>query len=168
MSEVSAAIESEKTILGAILLDNSSLRAIRDILMPSDFAVDFHQAIYEAMIRLYKKHHAVDIPMLVDDFQMAGLETSYLYKLANECPSTNNIKAHAEIVREKSVQRQLKQSMQEVSGFLKLPDHTDFLAEYLEKAAANLRNHDFDDLALISLLVEITNAVAQAIAFLKS
>jgi replicative DNA helicase len=171
MSMIIPATESEKTILGAILLDNSSLRVIWDIIRPCDFAFDFHQALYEAIFRLHKKHNLVDIPMLIDELQIAPLEASYLYELANKCPSTNNIKAHAEIVREKSVQRQLASTIKDVHQLMKIEEpvekQKDLLADYLEEVAVNLRENEIDDLELISLLVDITKAFSGSLQVMK-
>jgi replicative DNA helicase len=171
MSMIIPATESEKTILGAMLLDNSSLRAIRDIVMPNDFAYGFHQAIYEAMIRLHGKHKVVDIPMLLDDLQISGEDAEYIYRLSNDCPSINNVKAHAEIVREKSVQRQLASTIKDVHQRRKIEEpvekQKDLLADYLEEVAVNLRENEIDDLELISLLVDITKAFSGTLQVMK-
>jgi replicative DNA helicase len=101
---VKPATESEKTILGALFLDPSLFDSVDKILCPADFFDAFHQEIYEAIRDVNKARGTFDIAMVCDH---ANFIPDYLLMLSVECASTSNIVAHAEIVREKSVQRQL-------------------------------------------------------------
>jgi len=101
---VTPAIESEKMVLGALLLDGPLYNVVKTMLCPMDFSDPERQEIYAAISDLFKKHGCFDMAMLVDE--MPSME-ELLYKLANECCSTANIEAHASIIREKSVQRTL-------------------------------------------------------------
>ncbi len=168
MSRIRPAIESEKTILGAILLDNSVVRDIADKLCPKDFDIYFHEEIFESMIRLHKKHGCVDVPMIVGDLNLNQEHEGYVYELANGCPSTRNVKAHADIVREKSIQRKLLEVSQEIKQQRheqrnQKVSQIDHLASFLEESAAELRATEIDDMYLISLLVEITKGFAEAV-----
>lgn len=160
MSHITPATESEKTILGAILIDNSVLRTLSDRLCPFDFAFEFHQLIFNAMIKIFNRHHAVDVPMLIDELKITDEDEAYIYQLANECPSTANVKAHADIVREKSVQRQLL----DVAGSMKVQkrrkvSQKDHLIAYLEEQTEEIRNSDkLDAHDLHCILFEISKA----------
>lgn len=104
--QIRPAIECEKTLLGALILDSSLLSVIKDKIAPPDFSDGFHQAIYESMLNLALKHKDFDIAMIINDLELEDDE-AYLFELANNCPSTKNIEAHADIIREKSVQMKL-------------------------------------------------------------
>jgi replicative DNA helicase len=164
MKHVKPALESEKTILGAILLDNGVVRDIADKLCPKDFDIYFHEELFESIIRLHKKHGVVDVPMLVDDLKLNSEHEGYVYELANSCPSVANVKSHADIVREKSVQRTLLEVANELkeqrNEKVKQIEH---LASFLEECAAEIRATKITDIYLISLLVEITKGFAASI-----
>lgn len=104
MLSITPATESEKTVLGALLLDSPLYNIVKNMLCPMDFSDPARQEIYAAINDLFKKHGCFDMAMLVDE--MPPMQ-ELLYQLANECVSTANIEAHAIIIREKSVQRQL-------------------------------------------------------------
>ena len=181
MTHVSPATESEKTILGAILLDNNVLRGIADKLCSCDFAYKFHQLIFENMINIFNKHHVVDVPMLIDQLKITDEDEAYIYRLANECPSTANVKAHADIIREKSVQRELQKAARSSTSTLErliaskkiveieeeFMPQKEMLASFLEETAQEIRSTDVDALYLVSVLVEITKAVSGSIQVLE-
>ena len=99
-----SAFESEKTLIGALLLDASCYVVVKDMLCPTDFFDPYHQQIFDTIRKVYAARGVFDIAMVCDQGEF---EPNYLLALANECCSTANIRAHAEIIREKSVQRQL-------------------------------------------------------------
>lgn len=105
---ITPATESERTIIGGLLLDPTLYPEIKVKLAPSDFYYEDLQEIYKAMGDLFCKHQCFDIPMIMMILDSKGdWDEEGLYELANNCVSTANIKAHADIVLEKSVQRQL-------------------------------------------------------------
>jgi replicative DNA helicase len=174
------ATESEKTILGAILLDNTVLRLIADRLCPGDFSFELHQILFKKMIDIFNKHKVVDVPMLVDRLKITDEDEAYIYRLANECPSTANVKAHADIIREKSVQRQLvgvsknsrslleRLSEDEREEFEKdYVPQKEILASFLEATAEKIRCTDIDNVYLISILVEINKAFSRSVQVMK-
>ena len=100
-------VESEKSVLGALLLDNTAFSKVHKILCANDFTISFHQEIFESMTLLHRKFKSFDVPMIVEDLGISKEHEKYVYELANNCASVVNVKAYAEILREKSVQRQL-------------------------------------------------------------
>ncbi len=104
---IKPAIESEKAVLGGLLLDNTLFVGLNQQLCPEDFDLYFHKEIFASMCKLIGKHKKFDVAMIIDDLEVSQEQQPYIYELANTCASTANIKAHADIMREKSVQRQL-------------------------------------------------------------
>jgi replicative DNA helicase len=112
-------LEAERSVLGGILLDNEVLHEIAQFLTPEDFYRDAHQLIYRAINELYSLGKAVDAVTLADELirrdqfkQIGGDEI--LLEIANSVPHAANAKFHAEIVRQKSIMRQLIQSSTEI------------------------------------------------------
>src|SRR6201998_2241862 len=100
--------EAERSILGAVLLDNHSLNAAVEKLRSEDFFLPQHRHIFERMIQLAEKQQAIDVITLMDDLSRRGdLESAggvaYLSQLADGLPRATNVEHYARIVKEKSV-----------------------------------------------------------------
>ena len=105
-------LEAERSILGAILLDNNALNAAVEKLKPEDFFHDHHRRIYQQMITLGETQQAIDLVTLTDQLQRAGeLESSggpaYIAQLMDGVPHVTNVEHYARIVKEKALLRGL-------------------------------------------------------------
>lgn len=109
--EFRPAIECEKTLLGGLLLDCTKFEIVKDALCINDFYMVGHQNIFKAICEVQHKRGSFDIAMVADHGE---LNIDYLYELSLVCPSTANLKAHADIIREKSVQRMLIECSKEI------------------------------------------------------
>ncbi|MGL6030501.1 MAG: replicative DNA helicase [Legionella sp.] len=104
--------EAEQSIIGGLMLDNQVWDKISSKLCDTDFYRTEHRILFRAVQALAKKEQPFDVVTLLDTLKSnnelddAGGET-YLFELANNTPSVANVNAYADIVREKSVQRQL-------------------------------------------------------------
>lgn len=105
-------IEAEQAIIGGLMLDNQAWDKVNVVVTETDFYLTEHRMIYQALTDLAKRDHPFDVITVLENLKSnqhladAGGET-YLFELANNTPSVANIRAYADIVREKSVQRQL-------------------------------------------------------------
>jgi len=105
-------VEAEQSILGGLMLDNQVWDKISTKLCETDFYRTEHRILFRAIIDLSRKEQPFDVVTLLDALKShnalddAGGE-AYLFELANNTPSVANVTAYADIVREKSVQRQL-------------------------------------------------------------
>src|ERR1700726_5035741 len=105
-------LEAERSILGAIILDNHALNAAIEKIRSEDFFLSQHRQIFERMIQLGEKQQAIDVVTLMDDLTRRGeLESAggvaYLSKLADGLPRVTNVEHYARIVKEKAVLRSL-------------------------------------------------------------
>ncbi len=117
-------MEAEQAVLGGLILDNSAWDQVADRVNEDDFHLFNHRLIFRAISELVDKHQIFDVLTLSDFLrQKSEIENTnvlaYLGTLANDIPSASNIKAYADIVREKSVFRQLVQVGNDIaaSGF---------------------------------------------------
>jgi replicative DNA helicase len=105
-------LEAERGVLGAILLNNDVLHDIVSFLEAPDFYRDAHQVLYKTICELYDLGKAVDAVTLADElirreqFEAIGGD-EMLAEILNSVPHAANAKYHADIVRQKSVSRQL-------------------------------------------------------------
>jgi len=110
--------ETERVILGAILVNNQLLHQVSDKLVPDDFFLKNHRIIFRAMIQLYQDNLPIDEITVRD--ALAGLQleepitTASLLLLSEGFPRLENVSQYIEIFREKSVFRRLIQRSQEI------------------------------------------------------
>lgn len=102
--------EAERSVLGAILLDNQKLDVALDKLKAEDFFQDNHKRIFAQMIELSELQQPIDLVTLVNRLQRTNeLESvggaAYLSQLVDGVPRITNVDHYARIVKEKSVLR---------------------------------------------------------------
>src|SRR5215213_866801 len=104
--------ELEEAVLGAIMLEKGAFDTVIEILKPECFYVDSHQRIFKAMQGLANKSQPIDILTVVEELRMREeLDLVggpyYVTKLTNSVVSSANIEAHARIILQKFIQREL-------------------------------------------------------------
>jgi replicative DNA helicase len=107
-----ASVEAERSILGAILLDNHSYNEAAERLRAEDFSLDSHRRIYSRMAELIDAHRAVDIVTLWEELARrkegeAVGGVAYLASLTEGLPRRPSIEEYVRIVKDKSLGRQL-------------------------------------------------------------
>lgn len=114
-------IQAEQAVLGGLLLDNQAWDIVSFKLCEADFYRTEHRLLYVAITDLTRKNQPFDVVTLLDilkstnQLDPAGGE-AYLFELANNTPSVANVAAYADIIREKSVHRQLIAVAQEIAN----------------------------------------------------
>ena len=113
--------ELEEAVLGAIMLEKSAFDTVTEILKPECFYVEANQLIYRAMQGLQQKSMPIDILTVVEELKMREQLDMvggpyYVTKLTNAVVSTANIDAHARIVLQKFIQRELIRISGEIIG----------------------------------------------------
>lgn len=123
-------LEAERSLLGSMLLDNTSTDDIITMVISDDFYLPQHRVIFTAIAELYNKDKPCDILTLTDylttmkRLESAGGE-SYIYEIANATPSVANIKAYAQIVKERSVIRKILSTASEITSLAYNPEGKD-------------------------------------------
>jgi len=134
-------IDAEKSLLGAVLIDEETLADITEHVTQKDFYEKRHGMIYDAMMRLYEKRKPVDLLTLTDELKRKKeLEdvggSAYLTELTNYVPTSAHAESYAEIVAQKAVRRRLIRASSEISemGF----DEESSTQELLQQAEQEL------------------------------
>jgi replicative DNA helicase len=107
-----ASIDAERSILGAILLDNHAYNEAAEKLVAADFALESHQRIFSRIGELMDASRAVDIVTLAEELakrkeveSIGGV--AYLASLTEGLPRRLSIEEYIRIVKDKSLLRQL-------------------------------------------------------------
>ncbi|MFN7551530.1 MAG: DnaB-like helicase N-terminal domain-containing protein, partial [Pseudomonadota bacterium] len=114
-------LEAEQAVLGGLMLAPEAWDRVADKLREEDFHRRDHQLIFRAIGELAQRGRPCDAVTLGEWFETNGLAEQvggarYVIELANATPSAANIAAYADIVREKSVLRQLIDAGTRIAG----------------------------------------------------
>jgi replicative DNA helicase len=106
------AIEAERAVLGAVLIDGEAINKVLDLLDESSFYRESHRRVFSAMIALYERSEAIDVITIADEMARVGtLEASggrlYLASLLDEVATSANVTYHAGLVLEKALLRRM-------------------------------------------------------------
>jgi replicative DNA helicase len=107
-----SALESERSLLGSLLIDRESVIKISDIVTRNDFYDDNHWVIYEAILELYKKNKPIDLVTVSEALSGRGeldlvWGNSYLAELTIAVPTSSHVFEYAQIVKSKALLRRL-------------------------------------------------------------
>ena len=135
------AIELEKAVLGALMIDNESLSDAIDSLQAEYFYAPKHQKIFEAIVNLFNNTQPVDILTVSEELkrmemfkEIGGL--GYISELTNNVSSSSNTEFHARIIAEKFIKRSLINISRKISNDA-FDDSVDIF-DLLNDAEANL------------------------------
>ena len=110
VSTLPANVEAERSILGAILLDNFAYNQAAEHLRTEDFSLDSHRRIYARMVELAESSRPIDMITLIEelernkDLQAIG-HVAYVSSLVEGVPERPSIEHYVKIVRDKALLR---------------------------------------------------------------
>src|SRR5450755_730162 len=105
-------IEAEQSLLGGLMLDSAAWDQVGDRVSAEDFYRQDHRLIFEAIAGLVNRAQPCDAVTISVHLESQGVldqagGLSYLGSLARDTPTAANIRAYADIVRERAVLREL-------------------------------------------------------------
>ncbi len=128
-------LESESSVIGALMLDKDAILKIADMLQPEDFYHPKHKKIYEAIIDLFENGDPIDILTVTNKLkeknqikEIGG--SDYLTELMDKVPTSAHVDHYAKIVKENKVRRDLVRASSKINE--EAFEHSDF-EELLDK-----------------------------------
>jgi len=120
-------IEAEQSVLGGLMLDNEAWDAIGDMVNENDFYRRDHRLIFQTISKMMESGLTCDAITIAERLDKSAMldeagGVSYLGELVSTVPSVENIKAYAEIVRERAVSRNLIKVANEIADSAFLPE----------------------------------------------
>jgi replicative DNA helicase len=133
-------LEAERTILGAILIENEAFHNASEILTERDFYREAHRKIFLRMASLSERGDAIDLVTLKEemtrsgDFDSAG-GIAYLSSLLEGVPHATNVPYYAQIVKDKAVLRNLIAAANRITqACFQQPEETQSVLDEAEKS----------------------------------
>ncbi|HKS69007.1 MAG TPA: replicative DNA helicase, partial [Ktedonobacterales bacterium] len=151
-------VEAEAGVLGSLLIDPEAIVQIADFLRPDDFYNEAHRTIYQAALELFESHEPADLITLCDELGRRGKldevgGTSYVSSLANQVPTSRNVKHYAQIVERTAILRRLINAAGQIAGVAYSEPDADAALEQAEKFIYEVGQRairsDFDSLGAI-------------------
>lgn len=129
-------IESEQSVLGALLQDNDAMDRIAGQIGEEDFYRADHRLIWRQIARIIDANKPADVVTVAEALESSGqLDNAgglaYLAEIAQNTPSTANIRRYAEIVRSRAIRRNLLAAITEIGEGI---HNGDDITDLLEKA----------------------------------
>src|SRR5438876_11944984 len=138
-SSLPANVEAERSILGAILLDNLAYNQAAEHLRPEDFGLDSHRRIYSRMMDLAESSRPIDMITLIEELDRrreleAVGDVGYVSGLVDGVPDRPSIEHYIKIVRDKALLRGLIHAAN--SAIARASDQSDPAEEVLNDVEA--------------------------------
>tara|TARA_B100001093_G_scaffold377351_1_gene362588 strand:+ start:2542 stop:4095 length:1554 start_codon:yes stop_codon:yes gene_type:complete len=143
-------LDLEEAVLGAMMMEQTAVNSVIDVLKPESFYRDAHRRIYAAIVDLFHESEPVDILTVTEMLRKAGdLQqvggAQAVAQLTMRVASTANIEAHARIIAQKYIQRELirvsnlitQKAFEETTDVLDLLDEAE--SQLFEVAQGNIR-----------------------------
>jgi replicative DNA helicase len=113
------AVDLEEAVIGAMMLEQTAVNVVIDILKADSFYKDAHGRVYNAILTLFQKGEPIDLLTVTHQLRKQGeLEVVggpvFIAQLTNKVASTANVETHARIVAQKHIQRELIRVCSEV------------------------------------------------------
>ncbi len=105
-------VDAERSVLGAILIENSAINRAQEILKEQDFYREPHRKIFKVMTDLSERTTAIDAVTVKEELSRSGdLDAvggpAYIASLLDGVPRSANVEYYARIVKEKAILRSL-------------------------------------------------------------
>lgn len=134
-------LEAEQSVLGGILLENSALHKVIELLAEDDFYRENHRKIFSAILRLSERGEPVDLVTLTNELKKQDIldrigGSSAVAALLSATPTAANIMHYAKIVKEKSIRRQMISAATDIvaSGYEEVSE----ISEYLDSSESKI------------------------------
>ena len=122
--------EAEKAVLGGLMLETERFDSVILKISDKDFHGKDHQLIFKSMGELINENKPLDPLTVSEKLDSKNLLNKiggkdYLISLATETPTAANLEAYAEIIRQRSVARQLMKANSEIAELINNPQGMD-------------------------------------------
>jgi replicative DNA helicase len=153
------AVESERMVLGSILIDSSSMKKVAHVISHKDFYNKGNALIYRSMEKLYHDQQDIDAVSVMDELKLRGyLEDAggaeYLIGLTSDVTTVLHIVTHARTVQKRAT---LRRMIRAGADIVRMSQEEGDLDQLLMKAEEKLKGvtraaaHAENKLALINL-----------------
>jgi len=154
LQSLPANLDAERSVLGAIVLDNAAYEPAAKVLLPDDFSHGGNGRIFARMGALAGAGKPIDPVLLTEELVRSGELDAvggvpYLTELTGGLPRSVNVAFYVQIVRDKAERRRLMNVAQKVAAMAADPaadpaEIREVVSAYLEQGVRAERNLRFE------------------------
>ncbi len=119
--QIPYSIEAEQAVLGSILIDPNCIGDVLERLSAGDFYLDTNRMIFETLSDMFVDGKTIDVVTVIDEAVAKGhaekVNRDYFLQLVNATPTAANVRQYADIVRGKSMLRELQSVADDIMGY---------------------------------------------------
>lgn len=135
--QVPHSVEAEQAVIGSILIDSKCLPEVVEKLKAEDFYIRQNQEIYQTIYTMFSLSRTIDPVTVLDQMRLdgtyqEGVTRDYFFQLMDLTPTVTNVMEYADIVKDKSVLRQIGNTAADLTKMVS--DNAGTSAEVLEVA----------------------------------
>ena len=113
-------LEAEQAVIGSMLIDDSCVPEMLELLKPEDFYLQQNQDIFNAMYSMFTISQSIDPVTVMDQMKQMGVydeeqTRDYLLQILDITPTAANAREYAQIVADKSLLRKINQAATDIS-----------------------------------------------------
>ncbi len=145
-TELPYSLEAEQAVIGALLLRPESVTVALNYLKPESFYVTMHKDLFSIITRFFTMGMKTDAVTVLNEavkmnvFESSSAGKEYLFKIANDLPTTQNIESYCKIVEEKYYIRSLIITSRDIIDQCTAGDESaENLLEYAEQKMYDIR-----------------------------
>lgn len=137
-------LDAERSVLGAILIENAAIDEAMAVITPGAFFRDAHRRIFAAMVHLHDRQLPIDMVPLTEELERRGDlgevgGPAAIGALVDGVPRSTNVEYYAQIVRQKAMLRALIFAAQGIiSDAYEAADEPDEILNRAETAVMNV------------------------------
>lgn len=159
------ALDLEEAVLGALMLESDALSTVADILKPESFYKEAHQRIFRAIISLFSESEPIDLLTVTAKLRSTGELTlvggaAYVTELTTKVHSAANIEAHARIISQAAIKRELirvssdilREAYEDTTDVFHLLDRTE--QALFQISESNIRKNYVDMASLLNMTIK--------------
>ena len=163
-------IEAEKSVIGAMLLDNDAVMEASEIINEDDFYQPQYGALFKGIVELFNENIPIDVLTLQNHLKEKGFpqeiySVEILSDLLNAVPTSANVKYYAKIVHDKAVLRRLIKTTEKITETCYLDkDNVENILESTEKNIFDLlqERNSGDYVAIKDVVLEALDRIDAA------
>jgi len=159
------ALELEEAVLGALMLEADALSTVADILKPESFYKEAHQRIFRAILTLFSESEPIDLLTVTAKLRATGElalvgGAGYVTELTTKVHSAANIEAHARIISQAAIKRDLikvssdilREAYEDTTDVFHLLDRTE--QSLFQISESNIRKNYMDMGSLLTMTIK--------------
>jgi replicative DNA helicase len=155
-------LDAEKSVLGALLIDEDAIVKVVEFLRPQHFYTEAHEKIFEAILALYERRSPADLVTVPSELRKMKALTkcggvAYLTELVNSVPTATNVETYAHLIKDGATRRFILSASGDIGSMVfEEPDVADLLDKSEQLLYSISQDHLRQDFIQIKDTLQVT------------